>query len=371
MSIRRTSGNPMVWRILAATSCTAWGWIATRKDDKVDEWGITEDFKKQEPFLYQCTGGTFSVMKSETLPFSWMDPNRTLMEGSVKENATFEGRVNQKKSLNTTNKETKIYDFVVIGYGNAGQSAVKVLRKRCPLAKIAVVDPLRQVAVSTDRERSDNVDYYADSVTRLHPKFKTLQLLTDLNSQLQYRHGVLVATGARGAPPPLELFDENSLSRVLELRTTEIAGSTKRPVMPPDRVRTVVLEVASKGVKVGILGSGWEALDLAFAAAQVSKKKKPTLVFGSPGPAWHILPQYLSSELRKKLFKRGIEIQDRSIVRYVANVSRPGGQQIELHTARTYDILETQRSVLDLLVSKWLEMRNVLAKILFVSSMSM
>lgn len=74
------------------------------------------------------------------------------------------------------------------------------------------------------------------------------------------------------------------------------------------------------------------------------------MVFGSQGPVWNTLPQYLSLELRKRLFKRGIDIQDRSIVRYVADVDRLKTKKIELHTARIYDLLDTRRTVLDLLV---------------------
>jgi hypothetical protein len=92
-----------------------------------------------------------------------------------------------------------------------------------------------------------------------------------------------------------------------------------------------------------------QALDLVCIAARQGRKT-PAMVFGSPGPVWNILPQYLSSELRKRLFKRGIDIQDRSIVRYVADVDRFNTRKIELHTARTYDLLDTRRTVLDLLV---------------------
>ena len=35
------------------------------------------------------------------------------------------------------------YDFIVIGCGNAGRSAIEHLRKVCPKARIAVVDSLR------------------------------------------------------------------------------------------------------------------------------------------------------------------------------------------------------------------------------------
>jgi hypothetical protein len=300
---------------------------------------------------------------------------------------------------------------------------VRVLQEQCPSAKIAVIDPLRPSAAAAAATKNKGkskllssigslhhpnnkfTDYYTETATGFHPHDRTVQLLSataadpststststssTLPLQLEYKYGIVLATGARGAPPPMELFEESSLSRVLELRTTALVGNNnnnnhnhdhprkpKRPVLPPERVRRAVIETASQGARVGILGSGWEALDLACAAAEVAKQPRrshinmpaamtTTLVFGSPGPAWHILPPYLSSELRKKIRKQGINIQDRSIVRYIANVNRNGNgngnangdttttQELELHTAKTYDLLETQRTKMDLLIGKY------------------
>jgi pyruvate/2-oxoglutarate dehydrogenase complex dihydrolipoamide dehydrogenase (E3) component len=242
--------------------------------------------------------------------------------------------------------KTIVYDFIVIGHGNAGQSAVRTLREKCPNATIAVVDPSRYVSI---KKEGRVVEYYRETVTGFHPSSRTVQLLSDPKTQLQYKHGILVATGARGAPPPLELFEASSLSRVLELRTTELLGNPKRPIMAPERVRHAVIDASSRGGKIAVLGSGWEALDIVCAAAKAGRKQ-PTLVFGNPGPVWNILPQYLSSELRKKLVKKDIDIQDRSIVRYVADIHHSRTKKLELHTAKTYDMLETRRTVLDLLV---------------------
>lgn len=267
---------------------------------------------------------------------SLLDPKITSLEGSK----TTSTRSSEHQYLSSP---TKSYDFIIIGHGNAGQSALRTLRERCPRAKIAVVDPLRSAS------SRDMVEHVRETVTGFDPKTKTVQLLTGPESRLQYRHGVLIATGARGAPPPLELFAESSLSRVLELRTTELVGNCKRPVLAPDHVRAAVMATASKGGKVAILGSGWEALDLVCAAERFGKKK-PTIVFGLSGPAWNLLPQYLSSELRKKLLKRDVDILDRSVVRYVADVHRGKSQKLELHTAKVYDLLETRRTLLDLLV---------------------
>jgi pyruvate/2-oxoglutarate dehydrogenase complex dihydrolipoamide dehydrogenase (E3) component len=302
---------------------------------------------------------------------NFLEPNRTSLEPS---SSAPEAKINdeEEKALRTTleasssapeakrndeeekallqheptTRKTIVYDFVVIGNGNAGQSAIKELRKQCPKARIAVIDPLRSASTAKDK-----VDYFRETVTGFHPSARTVQLLRDPETQLQYRYGVLVATGARGAPPPIELFEENALSRVLELRTTELVGNKKRPVMAPEMVRQKVIKAASKGAKIGILGSGWEALDLAVIVAATGKQK-PTLVFGHSGPALNILPQYLSSELRKKLRNSGMDIQDRSILRYIAENNSNGAQKIEMHTAKTYDLLETRRTSLDLLVGK-------------------
>jgi hypothetical protein len=241
-------------------------------------------------------------------------------------------------------KKTLIYDFVIVGHGNAGQSASQTLQDKCPHAKIAVIDPLR---VSWGRNKK--VQHYQDTVTTFDPATKTVCLLEDKDTHIQYKHGILIATGARGAPPPLELFEATALSRVLELRPTELPNNSKRPMMAPENVRKAVAKAAAQGAKIAILGSGWEALDLALVAEQQGKKK-PSICFASQGPVWNILPSYLSTELRRKLSKRDIDVQDRSYVRYVANIEHFRSGKIELHTARTYDLLDTRRTILDLLV---------------------
>jgi hypothetical protein len=286
---------------------------------------------------------SWGILNWRKMHQSWTavsEPSRTSLDPAIHE---------EDLSLPTTTTEPQCsiqtidFDFIIIGNGNAGQSALRTLRERCPKAKIAVIDPVRPT------ETTVRIHHYRETVTGFDPKKRTVRLLSNPSVQLQYKHGILVATGARGAPPPLELFEESALSRVLELRTTELLGNTKRPMMAPERVRSTVIDIAANGGKVAILGSGWEALDLVCAADQVGKKK-PTIVFGNPGPAWNILPQYLSSELRKKLVKRDIDILDRSVVRYVADTTAAKSRKLELHTARVYDLLETQRRILDLLV---------------------
>jgi NADH dehydrogenase FAD-containing subunit len=266
-----------------------------------------------------------------------------------------------------------MYDFIIIGYGNTGQSALHTLREKCPNARIALVDPLRSSNKgkknsnnssnnNDNNNNSTNTEYYRDTVVEFDPSTKSVKLLMDPDTSIGYKHGVLIATGARGAPPPLELFQEEALSRVLELRPTELSKNTKRPMMAPERVRKAVVVAASRGAKIAVLGSGWEALDLVLVAEKacksVKKHKMPTICYANQGIAWNILPPYLSAELRKKLSKRGIDLQDRSFVRYVADFQQQSNngnsngncQQLELHNAKTYDLLDTRRTILDLLV---------------------
>ena len=303
--------------------------------------------------------------------------NRTSLEATditrdtnINTNTTYSGptsTITDKSSVtvqdedsetNNVNNTVTLYDFVIVGFGNAGQSALKTLQKKCPHATIAIVDPLHSSKRGGKNNNNGtnninkNLDHYRDTVVEFDPPSKTLRFLTDRHTSIGYKHGILIATGARGSPPPLELFQETSLSRVLELRPTELFKNTKRPMMAPERVRKTVAEAAQRGAKIGLLGSGWETLDLLLVAEREGRrnKKRPTICYASPGICWDILPSYLSAELRKKLSTREIDLQDRSFVRYVADVQVWNCQQIELHTAKTYDLLDTRRTMLDLLV---------------------
>lgn len=253
-----------------------------------------------------------------------------------------------KPSPDTKPSRTLVFDFVILGNGNAGQSAVKTLQKQCPGAKIALVDPLRPLVMP---ESPASVDYLPQSATGFRPSSRTVQL-SDPNLQLQYKHGLLVATGSRGAPPPVSLFDPVALDRVLELRPTEQLHNGRRPVLAPATVRHLTLMAASQGATVGILGSGWEAVELATAAAAAGSNKSSVLAFGSAGPLSAILPRYLSTEVGKRLRQQGIETLERSLVRYVAQDRQNASvvPRLELHTAKSYDLLDTSRRPVDLLV---------------------
>ena len=323
-------------RVLSIGSSLSWAFLSASEESE-----NSYHFIKEIRALSHSTLSSSFLTQRLSQVSSAFNPELTRMEGAAEH--LNESQIEQEEK---TTKKVTTYDFIIVGYGNAGQSALRTLQHKCKDAKIAVVDSLR----SSPNGRN-KTDYYMETATGLDPINRTLQLSSRPNEDLRYKHGILIATGARGAPPPLELFEASALPRVLELRSTELLGNIKRPIMAPDKVRGVVVDAASQGGKIGVLGSGWEALDL-VCAAEKAGRKKPTIVFGNPGPVWNILPSYLSSDLRKKLIKKDIDIHDRSIVRYVAEHYNKRTKKLELHTAKLYDLLETRRTTLDLMVGK-------------------
>ena len=344
----RHGGLKSTLRIISVGSLVGYHTLSSSASVENDAIGETEQSHN--------AGTTFtSVLSNISLS---IQPNWTSLEEAHAVTKPLQHRRTCLRSTVKDNGTTEAYDFVIIGYGNTGQSALRTMREKCPHAKIALIDPLRSCnkgkkKFSNMSSNDSNTVYFKDTVIEFDPSSKSVKLLTNPDKLIVYRYGVLIATGARGAPPPLELFQDETLSRVLELRPTELSKNTKRPMMAPEKVRKAVAEAASRGAKIAILGSGWEALDLVLVAEKASKKRKPpTICYGNQGIAWNILPPYLSSELRKKLSKRDIDLQDRSVVRYVADSKQQSNncQQLELHNAKTYDLLDTNRTILDLLV---------------------
>lgn len=206
-----------------------------------------------------------SALESENM--AWMIPESLsllLPRTSITMMDAANTTTRRQNSPDEVTKPTKTvtYDFVILGGGSAGLSALRTLKDRCPSARIAIVDPVRTVAANKCR----TVDQYKETATGFNPRLRTVQLMDDQSTQLRYKYGILLATGSRGAPPPLELFQYSALSRLFELRTTEILGNTRRPVLAPEHVRKAIVTSTSKGAKVAILGSGWDVGDLASEA---------------------------------------------------------------------------------------------------------
>lgn len=321
---------------LGFASLTSATWLVTADDENI------KDETKYEKLAYAET-----VMKS---------PRLLATSGSTidrKAQASSSSNVdNSQQSVTVEPIKTVDYDFIVLGNGNAGLSAVRTLREKCSSAKIALVDPLRAITSTTKK-----LDYWPHTVTGFDPVTRTVQL-NDPTHQLRYQHGILIATGSRGAPPPPSLLDEETMDRVIELRSTSSPDNTARPALSPKTVRQMTLLAASRGATVGVLGSGWEAVELAVAAASVGSKE-PMLAFGSAAPLSHILPRYLSTAVTRRLRQQGVDIQPRSLVRYVSLDRQQGRKGLEVHTAKSYDMIDTKRTSVDLLVGKHLSFRAI------------
>ena len=225
--------------------------------------------------------------------------------------------------------------------------------------------------------------------------------------KIRFDQSVLIATGSRGAPPPKSLIDERVKDRLLELRSTNLlplhqyysytklfsrqlkAGESSdmvnqrieqenidrsyplNPVLPPQGVRGIASMAASQGARICILGSGLDAIDLAatciLAKNDSNDPKKDassiSLVFGSPSPLSTILPRYLCTAVSKRLKAIGIEIEDRSLIRYLsfkdgdknhASDNLSIGSAVEVHVEKSSDRMDTHRRTTDLVIGKTL-----------------
>ena len=112
-----------------------------------------------------------------------------------------------------TTTTTKEYDFIIVGYGTAGRSAVTTLQQQCPTATIAVIDPFipssrppspqRPSSNKTNNnhknQSNSNIHFYPSSrVTEFDPLGKECVVIGSdprRNSDeyaIKYRHGILI-----------------------------------------------------------------------------------------------------------------------------------------------------------------------------------
>jgi hypothetical protein len=322
------------WRVLTGAGSVAVGQVCC--GDKFHAFLNDNKQKVQRSKTLQCSYGQYSEYILQSLlrlqTFEILPVARTLLE-STRDEAHF--KRNNRQIVKDT---AKVYDFVIIGHGNCGRSALETLRRKCPSATVALVDPLRPLVTA-------GADYYPCRVTALDPRSQAVQLET--TDDVRYRHAVLLATGAHGAPIPHYLMDSKATSRVLEVRPSVLPSSDQRPIISPELVRKSVQQTAANGLRIGVLGSGWDAIDLVLVASNHGKTR-PIIAFGNPGPASHMLPSYLSSAIARRLRTKKIEVLDRTLVRYIS--CEEENAELQIYTAKSYDFLDSFRTTVDLVV---------------------
>jgi hypothetical protein len=265
-------------------------------------------------------------------------------------------------------------DYVVIGHGRAGQSAVRTLKYLDPSADIIILDPnnLQPNNEQTKSRTSGAVHHLPTRATFIEHSLKVIRVSPIQSStsesqtcNVHYRKSMLIATGCRGAPPPEECIAPDAKSRILELRSTSVSNINNKdkkkqqlPILNPSTVRSLALMAASQGATVAVMGSGFEALELAASLARASPKAandtddnlKVQLLFGNSGPLSSRLPRYLSAAIAKRLRQSGIDVEERSMMRYLSMENSTGIPRLELYTLKSYDRLDSRRLVSDLLV---------------------
>lgn len=345
--------------------------------------------------------------------------------------------------LHENTKPSQVVDFIVIGNGNAGRSAIRTIQEKCPNASILVIDPLsihRANDYNTNNDRKSSwtlkdrflnnhhncIQYMLGSAIRFDHTKQTVDILQNQTFQQQnhnsnekettprqnmiqrikYKHSLLIASGSRAAIPPLASIDERAKERILEYRSTQqfiplllrmnnndihsnrnnykrekMKQSKIYPALSRVAVRQIALMAASQGSKVCILGSGLEAMELAASVAEVqrtyghsnhmknnnsnnsnvSNKKNNcgsvSLIFGNAGPLVNILPRYLSTAVTKRLRSHGIDVEERSLIRYISSSSTSksntdGGEALQVHLVKSFDDLDTKRCQADLVICK-------------------
>jgi len=383
---RQLLQDTAVWRTLIAGSTTIAVLAGTSsKPEPIDN--------KKVPSTSSCrlqrsadSRGSLNIIR----PWSLFSPTVSRLEEQQSSSAQNyddnhpelreDGVSNSTTTSRKRRSNRKVYDFIVIGYGNAGRSAVETLRKECPSASIALLDPLRRPALLRRQQQpaySYQLDYFNARVVGLTPLQHGVETDTggDCDEDLQYRYAVLIASGNRGAVPPSYLLDDKSRDHIFELRPTilplqkEKEEDTRnhhhhhqRPVLSAENVRNEILQRAKHGASVGVLGSGFEAIDTVVEASLVGtanhktmKRNRPVIIFGSHGPVNHVLPNYLCSALAKKLKSKRIEVLDRSLIRYISHNdadSKNSKQQafLNVYTAKSFDFLDGKSTSLDALV---------------------
>eukprot|EP00559_Dactyliosolen_fragilissimus_P007368 CAMPEP_0184871308 /NCGR_PEP_ID=MMETSP0580-20130426/40644_1 /TAXON_ID=1118495 /ORGANISM="Dactyliosolen fragilissimus" /LENGTH=808 /DNA_ID=CAMNT_0027373951 /DNA_START=429 /DNA_END=2855 /DNA_ORIENTATION=- len=321
-----------------------------------------------------------------------------------------------KNRLSTLN-----VDFVIVGHGSAGKKALETLNRLCPDASIAVIERNNSISRSIEKMQRDCTDTYKRLESKkLHFIEGTAVELDHLNhhilceegkyesprnsesnhithnksgTSIHFRHSLLIATGSRGAPPPMAQIDPDASERVLELKSTR-SNPSAHTILNPQLIREITLMAASQNANICILGSGLEALELSLLAAaninllnakstkkrkvlRKNEKHKPEggikyassegkkiagyidkrdnnknsilLVFGNSGPLNNILPRYLSVAVTQRLRQLGISVEDRSLVQYVAS-NLGAKNSINIHMMKSYDSLDTKCAASDLMI---------------------
>ncbi|CAB9517934.1 expressed unknown protein [Seminavis robusta] len=398
--------HPSVWRVLSAAGVgSVWGTCIHKSlEDRVINTATDTDDGGRKPAV--PSAGTRNSPGFLNLNL-FLRPATTHMEPTAapsrypkilatSTNVSAADNIAAKNSQQQQQQQqpVKEYDFVILGHGIAGKSALETLQKLSPQASIAVIDPFlawnhkskksqhsKQQTPSSNNSNNNNnkVDFYASRCQGFHPLTRQVQVQVQQQHSdddhattiIRYQHAILVATGSRGAPPPHYLLDERALGRILELRPTILPHHTDkttitRPIWNPAQIRHTVLQAARRGDKVAVLGSGWDAIELAVAVSSSSSTKKPAaacLVFGGKGPLSHVLPQYLSASVAKRLtsIKHNIPILHRSLIRYIGSDQVYSKKKtkshdhkddagLQLYTAKSYDFLDASRTAVQWVV---------------------
>ena len=219
-SLSRHASNPSFVAVLASVACIS-SFFDSSKNNAQDSTTLCEEVHRT------------NILSSSTINKPMILASSPISNGNKLSN---EKLLEEKKKKKDT---IIVADYIIIGYGKAGQSALRTIKELDPTTHIVIIDPsnnyLQQQSSDNDHSskskrgilnrnngseihlytRANYIDH-SNKLINIHPTNNN-----DTTTQsIRYKKSVLIATGSRAAPPPESCVRQDAKDRILELRST-------------------------------------------------------------------------------------------------------------------------------------------------------
>jgi NADPH-dependent 2,4-dienoyl-CoA reductase/sulfur reductase-like enzyme len=239
----------------------------------------------------------------------------------VKEETT----VKYNADLATLKQIPSTAEYVIVGGGAAGVSAIKAIKEQDPSASVLVVGDENpqdatnrpyfsklNVHLSKHGDGADglslsNTTFYEGRVAKIEEQQaeKTVKITLEDGRFIVGTKGVLLATGVQPDLQALPLIPDTVRSRCLTLRSANDYQHLQ--------------ETLKSAKKVVICGGGYVACELASAIKTTTTDKSVTILNPEKRLLASIFPEYMSRHIQKQLKSFGVQYKEYEILKISAN----------------------------------------------------
>lgn len=221
-------------------------------------------------------------------------------------------------------------DYVIIGYGTAGQNAHKIIRRHDNQHKTIIIDPFKY-----ENKRLDSTTRFSNEMIVSLDTNKKLISLTD-NSMIKYKQCILTTGLLANEINAKKYIDSNCDSRdilnVIDFDTRE-------------NLKSLVKENRNLHITYAT-SNDWKSIFHAIEIADISKRQYGTsntvsIITHSSGLLMQSLPRYLSQSFTRRVKKIGIDVIPFTQIRYV--VKNKNSDDLSIFTECAYDSLYTSK----------------------------